>query len=406
MLLEDGEIAGPSRHRLYPPLEPYACDRMEAGDGHSIYYEQCGNPHGLPVVVLHGGPASGCSPLQRRFFDPAIFRIVLFDQRGCGRSMPRGSVVANDTPALVRDIEQLRRRLGIERWIVFGGSWGASLAIAYAADHLSSCSSVILRGAFLTGSRDLDWFFGGAGALLPVAWQELVGGIGLPLKLDECEHAGHAVLAMLKRRLESEDLAIAGRAAAAWARWEDTVSRPGVGAPAASAPTGSPGTGGGAGAGSPRDAAPEAPASLPPSSRDLVDKYPGAGSLSCAPVLPGRGAVARTGWPPAVAAGALGARPPRLGLPPIQRLATAPGDAVEPAGVGGSWRSQPVRSRNADSTRRIDQAGNRNHATLSNRPVAIASRASGVCTRKMPTSGRSRNLLPGRSSQMNQRRPA
>lgn len=273
MPLEGGGSNGPSRHRLHPPIEPYACDRMEAGDGHSIYYEQCGNPNGVPVVVLHGGPASGCSPLQRRFFDPAVFRIVLFDQRGCGRSTPRSSVVGNDTPALVRDIEQLRRRLGIERWIVFGGSWGASLAVAYAADHLSSCTSLILRGAFLTGSRDLDWFFGGAGALLPDAWQELVGRIELPLKLEECEHAGHAVLAMLKRRLQSEDLAIAGAAAAAWARWEDAVSRPGVGAPAASAPMGLPGTGG-AGDEPQVDAAPEAaPPSLPPSSRDLIDKY-------------------------------------------------------------------------------------------------------------------------------------
>ena len=199
---------------------------METGDGHAIYFEQCGDPDGLPVVVLHGGPASGCSPMQRRFFDPALFRIVLFDQRGCGRSSPRGALAGNDTPALMRDIEQLRRLLGIERWLVFGGSWGASLGIAYAADHLSACSGLILRGAFLTGSRDLDWFFGGAGTLLPVPWQKLIARIGLPLRLDECEHAGHAVLATLKRRLESEDAAVAGAAAAAWASWEDAVSRP------------------------------------------------------------------------------------------------------------------------------------------------------------------------------------
>ena len=228
---------------------------METGDGHAIYFEQCGDPDGLPVVVLHGGPASGCSPMQRRFFDPALFRIVLFDQRGCGRSSPRGALAGNDTPALMRDIEQLRRLLGIERWLVFGGSWGASLGIAYAADHLSACSGLILRGAFLTGSRDMDWFFGGAGTLLPVPWQKLVARIGLPLRLDECEHAGHAVLATLKRRLESEDAAVAGAAAAAWASWEDAVSRPGIGAAAPTPP-----------------AAP-APESLPPSSRELVDKY-------------------------------------------------------------------------------------------------------------------------------------
>jgi proline iminopeptidase len=238
---------------------------MDTGDGHSIYFEQCGNPGGLPVVVLHGGPASGCSPMQRRFFDPAIFRIVLFDQRGCGRSRPRGSVANNDTAALVRDIEQLRLQLGIERWMVFGGSWGASLAIAYAADHLSSCSGLVLRGAFLTGNRDLDWFFGGAGTLLPVAWQKLVSRIGLPARLSECELAGHAVLATLKRRLESDDAAVAGAAAAAWAQWEDTVSRPGLGAPAAAKPASLEPI--------PEGAAVAAAGTLPPSSRDLVDKY-------------------------------------------------------------------------------------------------------------------------------------
>ena len=215
--------------RLYPSLEPFAQGAMDTGDGHRIYFEQCGNPQGLPVVVLHGGPAGGCSPLQRRFFDPAVFRIVLFDQRGCGRSTPRGSLENNDTAALLRDIEQLRRQLGIQRWIVFGGSWGASLAIAYAADHLSSCQGVILRGTFLTGSRDLDWFFGGAGALLPADWQRLLGRIGLALPLDQCEHAGHVVLATLKRQLFCEDPVAAGTAALAWARWEDAVSRPGGG---------------------------------------------------------------------------------------------------------------------------------------------------------------------------------
>jgi proline iminopeptidase len=252
--------------RLHPPLEPYSQGQMDTGEGHSIYFEQCGNPRGLPVVVLHGGPASGCSPMQRRFFDPAIFRIVLFDQRGCGRSRPRGSVANNDTAALVRDIEQLRSQLGVERWMVFGGSWGASLAIAYAADHLSSCSGLVLRGSFLTGNRDLDWFFGGAGTLLPVAWRKLVSRIGLEAGLSECELAGHAVLAMLKRLLESDDLAVAGAAAAAWAQWEDSVSRPGVGAPTAdteAAQEPAPAV----------NAADAAAQSLPPSSRDLVDKY-------------------------------------------------------------------------------------------------------------------------------------
>jgi proline iminopeptidase len=246
---------------------------MDTGEGHVVYYEQCGNPHGMPVVVLHGGPASGCSPMQRRFFHPDHFRVVLFDQRGCGRSRPRGATSGNDTSALLRDIEQLRRLLGIERWIVFGGSWGASLGIAYAADHLSSCSGLILRGTFLTGSRDLDWFFGGAGTLLPAAWQELVARIGLQLRLDECEHAGHTVLAKLARLLATDDLAVAGPAAAAWAQWEQAVSQPGATAgprpprpstPLRSAP------------GYPDDGAARPlpdPAPLSATSRQLVDKY-------------------------------------------------------------------------------------------------------------------------------------
>jgi len=242
--------AAPGTRHLYPPIEPYTRGEMDTGEGHVIYYEQCGSPAGQPVVVLHGGPASGCSPMQRRFFDPDHFRIVLFDQRGCGRSTPRGAVAGNDTAALLRDIEQLRRLLGIPRWIVFGGSWGASLGIAYAADHLSSCSGLILRGAFLTGSRDLDWFFGGAGTLLPAAWHRLMSRIGLQqLRLEECELAGHAVLATLKRQLESADAAVAGVAAAAWANWEDAVSRPGSSTSAA------------------------ATGELAPSSRELVDKY-------------------------------------------------------------------------------------------------------------------------------------
>jgi len=206
---------------------------METGDGHRIYFEQCGNPQGLPVVVLHGGPASGCSPLQRRLFDPSAFRIVLFDQRGCGQSTPRAGLMNNDTACLVRDIEQLRGQLGVERWIVFGGSWGASLGIAYAAAHAGACLGLLLRGTFLTGSRDLDWFFGGAGALLPQAWEQLVANLGLQLTLEEAELAGHAVLSTLAGQLSSDDTVAAAMAAAAWAQWEDAVSRPGTSEPVA-----------------------------------------------------------------------------------------------------------------------------------------------------------------------------
>lgn len=233
---------------------------MDTGEGHEVYHEQSGSPHGLPVVVLHGGPASASSPLQRRFFDSAFFRVVLFDQRGCGRSTPRGSLENNETAALIRDIEQLRQRLGIERWVVFGGSWGASLAIAYAASHPAACLGVILRGTFLTGSRDLDWFFGGAGSLLPAAWTDLVTQIGLPLAIEECEHAGHAVLATLQRQLLSDSPLIAGTAARAWASWEDAVSRHGL-SPADAASPGQAGT----------DSQP--PRTAPPAQQELIDKY-------------------------------------------------------------------------------------------------------------------------------------
>lgn len=211
----------------YPAIDPFQSGMLDTGEGHQIYHEQCGNPNGQPVVVLHGGPASGCSPLQRRFFDPQAFRIVLFDQRGCGRSTPRGGLADNDTAALIRDIEQLRRLLQIERWIVFGGSWGASLAIAYAAAHGGACQGLILRGIFLTGKRDLDWFFGGAGTLLPAAWCRLVEHLGLDVGIDDCEDAGQEVRTALTRHLFSESSEVAASAASAWAAWEDAVSRPG-----------------------------------------------------------------------------------------------------------------------------------------------------------------------------------
>lgn len=255
---------------------------MDTGDGHRIYFEQCGNPQGLPVVVLHGGPASGCSPMQRRFFDPGVFRIVLFDQRGCGRSTPRAGLVNNDTDGLLRDIEQLRRQVGVDRWLVFGGSWGASLGLAYAAAHAGACLGLLLRGTFLTGSRDLDWFFGGAASLLPQAWEQLVANLGLELRLDEADLAGHAVLATLARQLAADDPAAAAMAASAWAQWEDAVSRPGFGGPGTSGASGTsrttvePANAGTANAGTANAGTgtvePGTIASAAPR-RDLVDKY-------------------------------------------------------------------------------------------------------------------------------------
>lgn len=158
---------------LYPELEPYAQAWLDVSGGHSIYFEQCGNPHGHPVVFLHGGPGSGCNPAQRRFFDPAYYRIVLLDQRGCGRSKPPGCIEENTTRHLIADIEHLRMHLGIGRWLVFGGSWGSTLALAYAAAHSPAVERMILRGIFLARQSELDWFLYEIRHFFPEAWGRL-----------------------------------------------------------------------------------------------------------------------------------------------------------------------------------------------------------------------------------------
>ena len=160
---------------LHPPIEPFDQRMMDVGQGHRIYIEQCGNPNGVPVVVLHGGPGGGCSPAMRRYFDPKVYRIVLFDQRGCGRSRPHASVENNTTWHLVADIERIRRELGIEAWIAFGGSWGATLALVYAQTHPERVTNLILRGVFLMTKAELDWFYGGgAGRFWPETWARFV----------------------------------------------------------------------------------------------------------------------------------------------------------------------------------------------------------------------------------------
>ena len=149
---------------LYPPVDPFDQRVMDMGDGHRIYVEQCGNPQGIPVLVLHGGPGGGCSPPMRRYFDPAIYRVVLFDQRGCGRSRPLATVENNTTWHLVRDIESIRQALQIEQFVVFGGSWGATLALIYAISHPARVRHIVLRGVFLATQAELDWFYGGGAA--------------------------------------------------------------------------------------------------------------------------------------------------------------------------------------------------------------------------------------------------
>ncbi|HUD43653.1 MAG TPA: prolyl aminopeptidase [Dokdonella sp.] len=156
---------------LFPATDAYDHGRLDVGDGHVLYYEQAGRADGVPAVLLHGGPGSGCSPAHRRLFDPQRYRAVLFDQRGCGRSTPRGGVRHNTTAHLIDDLERLREHLGIARWLLVGGSWGSALALAYAGRHRERVSGLLLRGIFLTGRADLDWFFRDVRALEPDAWQ-------------------------------------------------------------------------------------------------------------------------------------------------------------------------------------------------------------------------------------------
>ena len=168
---------------LYPKIEPYEHGMLEVGDGDLVYWEACGNPHGKPAVVLHGGPGSGCTEWQRRMFDPAAYRIVLFDQRGCGRSTPHASepdvsLVSNNTWNLVADIELLRQHLNVDRWLVFGGSWGSTLALTYAESHPDRVTEMILWGVTTGRREEWDWLFrGGVGVLFPEEWERFCAGV-------------------------------------------------------------------------------------------------------------------------------------------------------------------------------------------------------------------------------------
>lgn len=213
---------------LYPPVEPFDSRMIEAGDGHQVYVEQCGRRDGLPVVVLHGGPGGGSSPMMRRFFDPAVYRVILFDQRGCGRSRPHASVAANTTAHLIADIERIRMSFGITRWVVFGGSWGATLALAYAQAHPERAAFLVLRGVFLGTQAELDWFYGGgAGRFFPELWARFVEPIP-PHERADLIGAYHA-------RLFSGVFATETRFARLWSDWENALAtiepRPGQDTP-------------------------------------------------------------------------------------------------------------------------------------------------------------------------------
>ena len=202
---------------LYPPVDPFDQRVMDMGEGHRIYVEQCGNPNGIPVLVLHGGPGGGCSPAMRRYFDPAVYRVVLFDQRGCGRSRPHATVENNTTWHLIKDIEAIRTVLGIDRFIVFGGSWGATLALIYAITHPSRVRQLVLRGVFLSMQSELDWFYGGgAGAFFPELWARFVAPI------PEAERGN--LIAAYNRRLFSGVVADEFQAARIWANWENALA--------------------------------------------------------------------------------------------------------------------------------------------------------------------------------------
>ena len=204
---------------LFPEIEPYDMGWLSTGDGHEVYYEQCGNPNGLPVLFLHGGPASGCSPRHRRFYDPAKYRICLFDQRGSGRSRPHGERANNSTDKLIVDIEALRKHWQIDRWLVFGGSWGSALALAYAGRHTSACLGLILRGIFMSGQDDMDWFFEHSAQLIPDAWRRFSAHVG--------QTSSRAILAAYADLLEDGESPQAEAATAQWLAWETALSSPG-----------------------------------------------------------------------------------------------------------------------------------------------------------------------------------
>jgi proline iminopeptidase len=202
---------------LYPEIEAYDSGMLKVDGRHQIYFEQCGNPKGKPVVMLHGGPGAGCSAKMRRFHDPSRYRIVLFDQRGSGRSIPHADLVDNSTWDLVADIERLREHLGIERWQAFGGSWGSTLALAYAEAHPSRVTEMVLRGIFMLRRWELEWFYQeGASRVFPEAWDQYLQ------LIPEVERAD--LISAYNRRLTSSDEATRLAAARAWSVWEASTS--------------------------------------------------------------------------------------------------------------------------------------------------------------------------------------
>jgi len=202
---------------LYPVIQPYNYRMLAVTGEHVLYVEECGNPDGIPVVVLHGGPGGGCSPGMRRFFHPDTYRIILFDQRGCGRSKPHASTENNTTWDLVADIEIIRKELGVDKWIVFGGSWGATLSLAYAQTHPDRVSNLVLRGIFMMTKRELDWFYGGgAGRFFPRQWDNFTKRVPKNERDD--------YIAAYAKRLNGTNEAEKIQFARAWTEWENALA--------------------------------------------------------------------------------------------------------------------------------------------------------------------------------------
>jgi proline iminopeptidase len=207
---------------LYPPVEPFDHGRLDVGDGNLVYWEVCGHPEGKPAVVLHGGPGSGCSPAMRRFFDPGAYRVVLLDQRGCGRSTPHASDPATDlsvntTEHLLGDLERLRLHLGIDGWLVLGSSWGSTLGLAYAERHPERVSELVLVGVTTTRRAEIDWLYRGVGLRFPEAWARFRAGVPPADRDGDLVEAYH-------RLLESPDPGVRAAAARAWTAWEWALS--------------------------------------------------------------------------------------------------------------------------------------------------------------------------------------
>lgn len=201
---------------LYPAIEPFKTGYLDTGDGHQIYWEICGNPEGKPAVFLHGGPGAGCGPVHRRLFDPRKYRVLLFDQRGCGRSKPHASLQDNTTWHLVKDIESLRAIMGVDRWLVFGGSWGATLALAYAETHPDRVSEMVVRGIFTLKKREIDWYYqNGASNLFPDLWEKFLAPI------PEAERGD--LVSAYRKRLTGSDAEAQIVAARAWSVWEGST---------------------------------------------------------------------------------------------------------------------------------------------------------------------------------------